>query len=357
MRSKTLLSQPGQGVVNMGATLGLGNGFLHIKDLQKLFALRGGFIDSLLGRTQSVVRAVDGVDLTVSPGEILGLVGESGSGKTTLGRLVAMLDRPTSGSIEFRERDIAQLSRAEVWQLRRDIQMIFQNPYESVDPRYTIAGWLAEPLRLLRITSASEYRDRILEVLSQVELRPAESFLDRYPHELSGGQRQRVCIARAAIVKPKLMIADEPVSMLDVSVRSGLMKLMLDMRNELGMAFIYITHDLAVARYMSDRIAVMYLGKIVELGPVDEVIEKPAHPYTKILMSAVPEPRPGRSRRRANLKGEAASIKEIPGGCRFHPRCPMVQPKCEEEEPPFVTVDKDRESACHFSAQLLNGAM
>jgi peptide/nickel transport system ATP-binding protein len=328
-------------------------GLVAVRGLTKEFETRGGLLGHLLGRPRDVVRAVDDVSFDLQAGEILGLVGESGSGKTTLGRLIAGLEDATSGSVHFDGQDVAWMSRSAARRLRKDVQIIFQNPYEAMDPRYTIGAWLLEPLALLGIGAPSERRQRVLDVLDAVELRPAREYLTRFPQELSGGQRQRVGIARAAVVQPRLLVADEPVSMLDVSVRSGIMNLMLMFREQLGISCVFITHDLAVARYMCDRIAVMYLGKIVEIARTEELIARPAHPYTKLLLAAVPEAESGQKRERVRLKGEAAAVTVLPSGCRFHPRCPLAQPRCSQEEPELVDVGQARRAACHFSEDVL----
>lgn len=326
---------------------------LEVRDLRKLFELRAGLLDQLLGRESEVVRAVDGVSFHLLSGGALGLVGESGSGKTTLGRMIALLEEPTTGTIKVDGIDIAQVDRSQKKRLRRDVQMIFQNPYESLDPRYTVGDWISEPLEYLGIGSGGSRRQQVIEILDAVGLHPAPAYVNRFPHKLSGGQRQRVDIARALIVEPKLLVADEPVSMLDVSVRSGILKLLLRLRKEFGVTYIFISHDLAVARYVSDRIAVMYLGKIVELGTTDTVVHQPAHPYTKMLLSAVPEPNPQHKRERVRIRSEAAAIQEIPSGCRFRTRCPLAQPICTEEEPPLMDVGDGRQAACHFSSDVV----
>ena len=326
---------------------------LETKGLAKEYRLRGGFLGQLLGRRGHSVRAVDGVDLRVHEREVVALVGESGSGKTTVGKLACLLERPTGGDITFADRSIAALRGRHMKRFRQDVQMIFQNPYESLDLRYSIGATVMEPLALHGIGRPAERRDRAKEALAQVELRPAEEFMDRFPQDLSGGQRQRVAIARALVLRPRLIVADEPVSMLDVSIRSGIMNLMEALRQEYDMAYLYITHDLAVARYMSSRMAVMYLGVIVEEGPTEELIAGAAHPYTRLLLAAVPG-EGGANRDRVVLKGEAAAISHVPQGCRFHPRCPLAEEICRQEEPPLLPIAGDRVAACHFASDVID---
>jgi oligopeptide/dipeptide ABC transporter ATP-binding protein len=287
------------------------------------------------------------------PGEVLAVVGESGSGKTTTGRLITLQDRPTGGTLRFEGRDVAGLSGAALKAYRRRVQMIFQNPFEALDPRHRVIDAVAEPLAIHGIGSAAERRARAEAALADVDLRPIARFADRHPADLSGGQLQRVAIARALILEPALIVADEPVSMLDVSVRSGVMTLMTELRRRTGVAYLTITHDLAVARYMSDRTAVMYLGAIVEEGPTEDLIAGAAHPYTRLLIQAVPEHRSGARRARIRLPGDAQSVKAIPDGCRFHPRCPMARDVCRTTEPPKVAVGPGRWAACHFAGEVL----
>ena len=321
---------------------------LEVKDLIKHYPVRGSVLGSLGVGERKVVHAVDGVSFEVSQGEIVGLVGESGCGKTTTGKLVTRLEAPTSGSIVFQGRDIAGLSQSQLRAVRQDLQIIFQDPYDSLDPRYTVEMAVQEPLRAQGV-DAAERRRRVEETLDMVELRPARMFMSRYPHELSGGQRQRVAIARAMIVRPRFVIADEPVSMLDVSIRAGLLTLMRKWNQELGVSFLFITHDLGVARYMSNRIVVMYLGKIVETGATEAVIGQPKHPYTQMLIAAVPDPDPRNRREHQDLRGEVASAIDPPTGCRFHPRCPIAQAICTTEEPALRPLRDGRLAACHFA--------
>ncbi len=316
---------------------------LEAHSLTKLYDLRRGVFTR-----GAQLRAVDGIDLRLHAGEVLALVGESGSGKTTTGKLITLQERPSAGSLQFDGADVADLSGAALKAHRRRVQMIFQNPYEALDPRHRILDSVIEPLTIHGIGDADERRARAERMLEQVELKPAARFADRFPADLSGGQLQRVAIARALVLEPKLVVADEPVSMLDVSVRSGVMNLMLALRREFDMSYLYITHDLAVARYMSTRIAVMYLGAIVEEGPTDALIAAPAHPYTRLLVAAVPEHRAGAQRDRIRLAGELAALSAAPVGCRFAPRCPSAQAICATTPPPKQAVTPDHWSACHF---------
>jgi oligopeptide/dipeptide ABC transporter ATP-binding protein len=304
------------------------------------------------------VRAVDGVDLEVNAGEVLALVGESGSGKTTLAHALTRLVEPSAGRIAYRGSDITRLRGADLRRLRRRFQIIFQDPYESLDPRQSVGDIVAEPLLIHGIgTSAGARLDRVHRALRSVGLAPPEEFATRYPHQLSGGQRQRVSIAAAMILEPELVIADEPVSMLDVSLRAGILRLMLDLRASRGFAYLFITHDLSLAWVFADRIAVMYLGRIVELGRADEIIRRPRHPYTQALVSVIPVPSPRARRRQVLLAGETPSPIAIPSGCRFHPRCPlraaMGNPEvCERVDPRLEATGEGHTAACHFSDAL-----
>jgi oligopeptide/dipeptide ABC transporter ATP-binding protein len=321
---------------------------IQVEKLKKHFPLKKGFFETVLSREEATVKAVDGVSFNVGKGEIMGLAGESGSGKTTTGRLLVRLISPTEGSIYFNGKDITKLSESELKPLRREIQIIFQDPFESLDPRMTIKEIVAEPIRVQKIAkNEDELVERVKQSLREVELVPPEEFLLRYPHELSGGQRQRVAVARAFTLDPKFVVADEPVSMLDVSIRAEILNLMVDLVQKKGASVLFISHDLAVAKHVCDRVAVMYLGKIMETSTSEKLIDSPLHPYTKALIAAVPVPDP--SYRRADvISGEIPSPVTPPPGCRFHTRCPYAHSRCMTEEPPVVEVEPDHYVACHL---------
>jgi len=321
---------------------------VDIKHLSKLFPMGAGMFQ----RSKVFVHAVSDISLQIHRGESVGLVGESGCGKTTTGKLLTRLINPTSGSIDFQTEsgpvDIATLRGKEMKKFRRRVQMIFQDPYESMNPRLTINDTVAEPLNVQNIGSLLEREERVVQLLESVGLTPATSFLFRYPHELSGGQRQRVAIARALIVNPDFVVADEPTSMLDVSVRTSVMQLMEELADEFNVTYLYITHDIAVARYMSNRLAVMYLGKIVELGDTEEVLHHPLHPYTQALLSAVPVPDPLHKRAPVVIKGQVSKpINPLPR-CRFFERCPLADKVCEtSDHPPLEDQGGGHYAACY----------
>jgi oligopeptide/dipeptide ABC transporter ATP-binding protein len=317
---------------------------LEGRALVKHFPVRRGVLRRVVGQVQ----AVDGVDLAVAPGETLGLVGESGSGKSTVGRLLLRLLEPTSGTVVFDGSDTTNRSDRALRVLRKDLQVVFQDPYSSFDPLATIGNSLAEPMRNHLDLSAAEREDRIGELLTMVRLDPDHR--NRYPREFSGGQLQRVAIARALAASPRLLILDEPVSSLDVSIQADVVNLLGDLRRELGLAYLFIAHDLALVRHASDRIAVMYLGRIVEEGPADAVYNRPKHPYTEALLSAIPVPHPERERQRERivLQGDIPSPASPPPGCRFHTRCPYVFDPCRIVDPPAFTAPDGVTVACHL---------
>lgn len=317
---------------------------MRVEQLVKYFPLNPG----VFRRGELHVHAVDGVTLNIRRGETLGLVGESGCGKSTLGKLMLRLERPTSGRVLFEGTDIGTLDRSEMQQLRRKLQIIFQDPYSSLNPRRTVQSIIAEPLVIHRIGDRSQRKRKVLDLMEEVGLRPEH--LTRYPHEFSGGQRQRIGIARALALKPSLIIADEPVSALDVSIRSQVLNLLEDLQEKYGLTYLFISHDLSVVEHVSDRVAVMYLGKIVELADSDSIYENALHPYTEALLSAIPVPDPDRLHNRIILEGDVPSQTDPPIGCRFHPRCRVRLPVCSVLEPPLNDVGGGHQVACHVRA-------
>jgi oligopeptide/dipeptide ABC transporter ATP-binding protein len=313
---------------------------LIVNDLVKYFPIKGGFFQ----RVQAQVRAVDGISFTVKRGETLGLVGESGCGKTTTGRTILRLIPATGGQVTFEGRNVYGLGRRGLKQLRRDMQIIFQDPFSSLDPRVPIGESIAEGLTVHGMGNAKERYEAVLEALNEVQLRPDHA--RRYPHEFSGGQRQRIGIARALILRPKFIVCDEPVSALDVSVQSQVLNILMDLQEEHGLTYLFIAHNLSVVEHISNRVAVMYVGKIVELADREELYRHPLHPYTQALMSAIPLPNPGAKRDRIILKGDVPSPVNPPSGCRFHTRCALAQERCEIEGPPLVDSGGSHYVAC-----------
>lgn len=322
------------------------NTLVEIENLRKYYPVRRGFLSSLRSNERLYVKAVDGVSFHVTNGEIYGLAGESGCGKTTTGKLILRLFEPTSGRVLFKKRDILTLKKSELKEFRRRAQIIYQDPYESLDPRMTIFNFVAEPLIVHNI---GDVEKRVENALDRAELTPPREFFYRFPHELSGGQRQRVAIARAMILNPEFIVADEPVSMLDVSIRTSILNLMMRLRDELNISYLYITHDLATAKHICDRIGIMYLGKLVEEADVEELVDEPLHPYTQALIAAVPDPDPSVEKSKAIIKGEVPNPIHLPSGCRFHNRCPKMQEICTKEEPILKERGKGRRVACHFA--------
>jgi peptide/nickel transport system ATP-binding protein len=320
---------------------------IECKGLKKYFPVARSFLERLITKDQRYVKAVDNIDLYIKEGEILSLVGESGSGKSTTGRLLIRLLEPTEGRIIFQGRDITYLKGEELRLLRRDMQIVYQDPYASLNPRMRIGDIIKEPLEIHNITDTNQAREAAIEMLERVGLSPAEKFYNLYPRNLSGGQRQRVAFARALITRPKFLVADEPVSMIDLSLRASLLDMMLRLKNELGLSILFITHDLSVAYYVSNRIAIMYLGRIIELGDRKQVFKNPLHPYTQALLKAVPKPKPG-YRGGTPLRGEIPSPIDIPPGCRFHPRCPHTFNRCKTTEPDLIEMETNHYVACHL---------
>ena len=323
---------------------------LVVQDLKVAFAGRRSLGDILRRRPPAPVRAVDGISFSVMPGEVLAIVGESGSGKTTAGNMLLGLLPASAGRVVLDGRDLSDLSRRDLSRLRRSVQMIFQDPYESLNPRMRVADVVAEPLRVHRITSSeAETTERVRAALEEAGMSPADAYLHRLPFELSGGQRQRVAIAAALALQPRLLVADEPVSMLDVSIRAEILNLLRALADEHGIAVVMITHDLSTVAAYADRIAVMYLGRIVEIGAARQVLAEPEHPYTRALASVVPVPDPTARRSPLILVGETPDPSRIPGGCRFHPRCPVAFDRCREVDPPFHDMGGGHRSACLLS--------
>ena len=323
---------------------------LVVENLKKYFPLRGGF----LRRSREYVKAVDGVDLAVKRGETLGLVGESGCGKTTLGRSVIRLEEPTGGKVYFDNQDILAFKRRKMMRLCQDMQIIFQDPYSSLNPRKMVGKIIGEPLAIHGILSSRDRRERVKELMDVVGLLPEQ--VKRYPHEFSGGQRQRICVARALSLNPKLLVADEPVSALDVSIQAQILNLLVQLQRQFNLTYLFISHDLSVVRHISDRVAVMYLGRIAELATNHSLYGNPSHPYTEALISAAPLANPRSKKEKILLEGDVPSPINVPPGCSFHPRCRYRQEVCIQQIPAMTEIHKDHWVACHFPIRRTAGS-
>ncbi|PIE98894.1 MAG: oligopeptide ABC transporter ATP-binding protein [Treponema sp.] len=329
---------------------------LELVNIKKYFAPHKNLVQSLSGKKVNPVKAVDGVSISIKKGEIFGLIGESGSGKTTIGKLAMKLLKPTSGKIVFNGEDVTETDKERTAEYRRQVQMIFQDPYASMNPHFKIRDVLKEPLDIHKIKGTrEEHRQMIIDALKEVKVTPPEEFIKRYPHMLSGGQKQRVATARTLILRPEIIVADEPVSMIDLSTRAEILHMMREVQERMGLTYLYITHDLSTARYFTDRIAVMYLGRIMEIGNANDVIDNPMHPYTRALIEAVPEPKDGMLEiiKELPISGEIPSPANIPSGCRFHTRCPYANDECRnEEEPKLEEVTEGHFHACRRGQEI-----
>ncbi|KUH34372.1 oligopeptide ABC transporter ATP-binding protein [Thermococcus celericrescens] len=326
---------------------------LKVENLKKYFPIKRGFVDTIKGAPQKKVHAVDGISFEIYKQQVFALVGESGCGKSTTGKLIVKLLEPTDGRIYLEGNDVTHVkTKEEILNYRRHVQMIFQDPFSSMNPRFRIFDILEEPLLIHGIGETKAEREELIyKALEMVKITPPEDYVGRFPHMLSGGQRQRVAIARALILNPTFVVADEPVSMLDVSIRAEVLELMKELKEKMGVTYLYITHDMSTARYFADWMAVMYLGRIVEMGPVEKVIDNPLHPYTRALLAAVPEPKPERRNviKELPIKGEVPNAVDIPPGCRFHPRCIYAQKGlCDAKHPQLVEYEHNHFAECHL---------
>lgn len=324
------------------------NNLVEVHGLRVWFPVQTGFLQTVTTKQREFVRAVDGIDFNIRQGEVFGLVGESGSGKTTTGRLVLRLLKPTDGRVLFDGTDLTSLSAEEVRRLRRRMQIIFQDPYASLNPRMKVGYSVGHGLRIHGLAHGKDLERRVLDMMTHVGLSPPELFYRKYPHQVSGGQRQRIVIARALVTHPSLVVADEPIAMADVSVRALLLELMMRLKDEFDLTYLFITHDLATAKYICDRLAIMYLGKIVEIGRLADVYRHAQHPYTQALLAAVPVPDPRARRQHPIPQGEIPNPINPPSGCRFHPRCPYSMDICSQVEPLLIEGDAGHSAACHL---------
>lgn len=325
---------------------------IKVENLKKYFPVNKGFKD-IFNKEKTYVKAIDDISFEIGEGEILGLAGESGSGKTTTGEILVKLQDITGGEITFKGHDFMAKSSEENKRFRKEVQMIFQDPYETLNPRFTIFETIAEPLKIHGMKEKDKIYEKVIEALEIAELKPAEQYVFRYPHELSGGQRQRVAIARGIVMEPKFLVADEPVSMLDVSIRADILNLLKGLREKMGLTMLYVSHDLSTIKYLCDRIAIMYLGKIVEIGDINAVIGNPQHPYTKVLLSAVPVADPDQKRQRIEIDDEVPDQINLPEGCRFSPRCPYATEECKTCDHTLVETEGGQLSACIYSNEEL----
>jgi peptide/nickel transport system ATP-binding protein len=326
---------------------------VDIVNLIKYYPVQKTFLDQFLAGHRDMVHAVDDVSLNIRRGEAFGLAGESGSGKTTIGRLAIGLETPTSGKVSFDGIDLTSLHPEALRKLRRRMQVIFQDPMASLNPRMTLGKSIGQGLEIHYAEKAAEHREMILSILEKVGLSPARYFLNKFPHQISGGQRQRVVIARALITNPDLVLADEPIAMADVSVRALLLDLMINLKKEFNLTYLFITHDLATAKYICDRIGILYLGKMAEVGNLRDVYARPLHPYTQALLAAVPVPDPHERRTTPMPEGEIPNPIHPPSGCRFHPRCPIAKEICSREIPAMIEYEPGHTAACHFAGQKI----